>query len=333
MSGLKVADVSVIYDEVKAVDKVSFEVPSGQIVALLGPSGSGKSSLLRAVLGLEPITSGQITWDGENLAGIPTYKRGFGLMFQDGQLFPHQNVAGNVGYGLKHTGLSAEAAHQRVTDLLQLVGLADFGSRQITEMSGGQAQRVALARSLAPHPKLLALDEPLSALDRSLREWLSVELRRILTQSKTAGLYVTHDQDEAFTVADRIGVLIDGKMMAFGTPAQVWTQPGTKKVAEFLGYGPFISAQTANKCRLNVEGDLIGLAPGALRVKFRSAGDIALPVTSVRAQRGEAEVGVRLPDDQIAKATSVLVPEVEDLRPGDEVQLEWAVNLAVQVVE
>lgn len=333
MSGLKVTDVSVAYDETTAVDEVSFEVASGQIVALLGPSGSGKSSLLRAVLGLEPITTGQITWDDENLADIPTFKRGFGLMFQDGQLFPHQNVAGNVGYGLKNSGLDAEAKRQRITQLLQLVGLEGYGSRQITELSGGQAQRVALARSLAPRPKLLALDEPLSALDRSLREWLSVELRRILTQSKTAGLYVTHDQDEAFTVADRIGILIDGKMMVFGTPAQVWTQPGTKKVAEFLGYGPFISGESAHDWGLDISGALIGLAPGALQVKYEGAGDITLPVTSIRVQRGKAEIGVRLPDGQIAKASSLLVSQVDELRIGDEIEAKWAGHLVASVTE
>ena len=152
---LQVKDLTVKYGSTVAVDSVSMAVAEGEIVALLGPSGSGKSSLLRAVLGLEPVAGGKISWDGHDLSGVPTYQRGFGLMFQDGQLFAHRDVAGNIAYGLKGSGAQKQ---ERVRELLDLVGLKDYASRQVSELSGGEAQRVALARSLAPRPKLLGLD-------------------------------------------------------------------------------------------------------------------------------------------------------------------------------
>ena len=314
---LEVKDLTVKYGSTVAVDSVSMDVAEGEIVALLGPSGSGKSSLLRAVLGLEPVAGGQVLWNGRDLSGVPTYQRGFGLMFQDGQLFAHRDVAGNIAYGLKGSGAQKQ---ERVRELLDLVGLKDYASRQVSELSGGEAQRVALARSLAPRPKLLGLDEPLSALDRKLREGLAVQLRQILTAEGTAGIYVTHDQDEAFTVADKIGVLITGRLAAFGTPAQVWTQPGTRSVAEFLGYGPFVSPELAAKLGARVPrgAALIGLAPGALRVCFEGEG-VHLPVDSVHVRRGSVNVQVILPDGQLAGASAPLTHEAGAISEGEQV--------------
>lgn len=197
-----------------AVRDVSFDVAEGEIVALIGPSGCGKSTVLRAISGLEPLTSGAIYWSGENLASVAPHRRGFGLMFQDGQLFSHMSVAKNVAYGLSAQRVSKEEKAQRVDELLRLVGLPDYGSRAVTELSGGERQRVALARSLAPKPRLLLLDEPLSALDRSLRERLAADLARMLRETGTTAILVTHDHDEADTIADRVIAMRTGSLVS-----------------------------------------------------------------------------------------------------------------------
>lgn len=236
-TGLSLRDVVVAYpaggDVKVAVDGVNLDVGRGEVVALLGPSGCGKSSLLRAVAGLEPLAAGDVTWDGESVVGVPVHRRGFGLMFQDGQLFPHRDVAGNVAYGLH--GLPRQEQHARVAALLELVGLEGYAGRAVTTLSGGERQRVALARSLAPRPRLLMLDEPLSALDRTLRERLTEDVARILRASATTSLYVTHDHDEARAVADRVGIMVAGRLLQVGTPAEVWGAPASDVVADFLG--------------------------------------------------------------------------------------------------
>lgn len=244
--GLAVRDVVVHYrdddgTEATAVAGVSLDVGPGEVVALLGPSGSGKSSLLRAVAGLEPVAEGTVTWDGVDLAGTAVHRRGFALMFQDGQLFPHRDVAGNVGYGVE-TSLGRDARRARVTELLALVGLAGFEGRDVASLSGGERQRVALARSLAPRPRLLLLDEPLSALDRALRERLAGQIRAVLTATRTPAIFVTHDHDEAFAVADRIAVLDEGRLLQVARPVELWRHPASRRVAEFLGYEAFVPA-------------------------------------------------------------------------------------------
>lgn len=234
---LQVSDVTVRYpagpgEWNTAVDGVSLEIATGEIVALLGPSGCGKSSLLRAVAGLEPLSSGDVLWDGESVAREPVHKRGFGLMFQDGQLFVHQDVAGNVGYGLFRQPRAER--ERRVAEMLTLVGLAGYGARRVDTLSGGERQRVALARSLAPAPRMMMLDEPLSSLDRALREHLVVEMREILRGADATALYVTHDQGEARAIADRIGVMMEGALVQIGAPEQLWANPATPEVAAFL---------------------------------------------------------------------------------------------------
>jgi len=233
---LEVCGVAVNYGAVVAVDGVDLTVPDGEVIALLGPSGCGKSTLLRAVAGLEPVAAGRICWDGANLAAVPVHRRGFGLMFQDGVLFPHRDVAGNIAYGLRFTGLGRDQAEHRVAELLELVGLEGYGPRRVITLSGGEAQRVALARALAPRPRLLLLDEPLAALDRSLRERLLADLKSVLTTTATTALFVTHDQGEAFAVADRVAVMRSGSIRQQGTPREVWTEPADEWVARFVGY-------------------------------------------------------------------------------------------------
>ena len=197
-----------------AVHDVSFDVAEGEVIALIGPSGCGKSTMLRAISGLEPLSAGSIAWAGEDLAAVPPHRRGFGLMFQDGQLFAHMSVAKNVAYGLSAKRLPKEVKERRVAELLELVGLPDYGSRAVTELSGGERQRVALARSLAPAPRLLLLDEPLSALDRTLRERLAADLARMLRETGTTAILVTHDADEAETVADRVIAMNAGRLVS-----------------------------------------------------------------------------------------------------------------------
>lgn len=235
---IELKNVSVHYGETVAVDGVCLEIASGEILGLLGPSGCGKSSLLRAVAGLVPST-GTITINGADMRGVPVHERNVGVVFQDGQLFPHRSVAGNIAYGL--TKLDKPERDARVGELLELVGLAGMADRPVTTLSGGQAQRVALARSLAPRPAILLLDEPLSALDRELREHLSVELRQILQATSTTAMYVTHDQDEAFTVADRVGVMFEGEIAELGTLAEL-SQTTSEDVADFLDLDSLVRA-------------------------------------------------------------------------------------------
>jgi thiamine transport system ATP-binding protein len=230
MGGLSLDDVTVRFGDVTAVDAVSLRIPRGEVFALLGPSGSGKSSLLRAVAGLEPCT-GDIAFDGESVMRMPPHKRRFALMFQDGQLFPHLDVAGNVGYALRVAGLPSK---ERVAELLELVGLAGFGRRRVTDLSGGEQQRVALARSLAASPRMLLLDEPLSSLDRELRERLAGELHDILRAAGVTAVLVTHDHDEAGVIADRVGILDAGLLVQVGTLPELRANPVSDRVARFL---------------------------------------------------------------------------------------------------
>lgn len=236
MDGLELRGAVVRYGSTTAVAGVDLQVRRGEVVALLGPSGCGKSSLLRAVAGLEPLSAGELTWDGTDMTGVPVHRRNFGLMFQDGQLFPHRDVAGNVAYGLQMARTPRGEQRDRVAELLDLVGLAEHATRPITALSGGEQQRVALARALAPRPRLLLLDEPLSALDRALRERLVTELHDILRAAGTTALYVTHDHDEAFTVADRVALMRTGQIVQTGTPAELWDHPVDTEAARFLGY-------------------------------------------------------------------------------------------------
>ncbi|GAB2739408.1 ABC transporter ATP-binding protein [Nocardioides pakistanensis] len=242
---LTVRDLSVRFDDTVAVDDVSLDLPTGEVLAVLGPSGCGKSTLLRAIAGLEVLASGSVSWDGADLAGVPTHKRGFALMFQDGQLFPQQSVAANVGYALRLRGVSGGDRDTRVEELLALVGLPEHGNRLPAELSGGERQRVALARSLAADPRLLLLDEPLSALDRELRERLAGDLRRILTAAGTTALLVTHDQDEVWTVADRVAVMQAGRILQAGTLDEVWRAPVSGEAALLLGYPTILRGDQA----------------------------------------------------------------------------------------
>lgn len=283
---------------ITAVDGVSLSVAPGEIVALLGASGSGKSSLLRAIAGLEPLAGGRVTWDGEDLARTPTHKRNFGLMFQEPALFGNLTVGRNVAYGLHALPKSERGIV--VEEFLDLVGLPGFASRPVTDLSGGQAQRVALARSLAPHPRLMLLDEPLSALDRGLREHLVEVLGAVLRHTGTTAIHVTHDQDEAFALADRVAVLEEGQLLQIGTPEELWRHPASVDVARFLGYGTFLTAEDATALGVAdlAAAGVVGLGPSSLVVD--PTGE-SLPVAAENVRRGHIQVKLQLPSGQQAE--------------------------------
>jgi thiamine transport system ATP-binding protein len=257
---LRLDQVSVTYNAFTAVHPLDLEVADGEIVCVLGPSGSGKSSLLRAVAGLEPDATGDVWWDGTDLSRVPPHRRGFGLMFQDHALFPHRDVHGNVAFGLRMQRLPRTEIDTRTGEALALVGMSGFEQRRITELSGGEQQRVALARALAAAPRLLMLDEPLGALDRALRERLVAELRALFVRLGLTSLFVTHDHDEAFALADRLVVMHEGRIEQIGSPTEVWRRPANAFVARFLGwnvtgaFGHHVVAVRADRVQLT-DGD------------------------------------------------------------------------------
>ncbi len=233
---LSVEGLRVAYGDTVAVEAFDLSVRRGEVVVLLGPSGCGKSSVLRAVAGLETAARGRVRLDDVDVTATAAHRRGVGLMFQDYALFPHRDVAGNVGFGLRMRGNRPGAIARRVGEVLALVGLDGYERRAVHELSGGEQQRVALARAVAPAPKVLLLDEPIGALDRALRDRLLGELRALFDVLGITVVYVTHDQTEAFTLADRVVVMRDGRVVQEGRPVDVWRRPGDVFVARFLGF-------------------------------------------------------------------------------------------------
>ncbi len=237
MNGLSLTNIHKSFGAACALCGVSFEVAEGEIVALLGPSGCGKSTLLAITAGLEQPDRGEVLWNGQSLRATPPHRRGFGLMFQDYLLFPHKDVGANVAFGLEMAKWPRPKIEARLAQVLELVGLPGYAQRDVSTLSGGEQQRVALARALAPAPRLLMLDEPLGALDRTLRERLLAELGEILRAMKLTALYVTHDQEEAFALADRVVVMNLGRVAQIGAPQELYRRPASAFVARFLGMG------------------------------------------------------------------------------------------------
>jgi putrescine transport system ATP-binding protein len=232
---LQIRDIVKDFGGHKAVNHVSIAIAKGEIFALLGSSGCGKTTLLRMLAGFETPTSGSIVLDGKDLAGLPPYERPLNMMFQSYALFPHLTVADNIAFGLKRDGLPAAEIAQRVEAMLRLVQLEKFGKRKPHQLSGGQQQRVALARSLAKKPQLLLLDEPLGALDKKLREETQIELVNIIEEVGVTCVMVTHDQEEAMTMASRIAVMSEGRVLQTGTPNEIYETPASRFVADFIG--------------------------------------------------------------------------------------------------
>jgi thiamine transport system ATP-binding protein len=293
---LRVEQAVVRFGTHAALAGIDIEVGATETVVVLGPSGCGKSTLLRAIAGLEPLTSGRIEWDGTDLAGVAPHRRRFGLMFQDYALFPHRDVRGNVEFGLRMTGAPTAARAARVREVLALVGLEGYEARRVATLSGGEQQRVALARSLAPSPRLLMFDEPLGALDRSLRERLLDQLQELIERAALPVLYVTHDHDEAFALADRVVVMRAGRVVQSGSPAAVWESPADEWTARFLGFGPAVDAPVehgvartawgAFAVPANVTNGLarVVLRPGAVRL---DAGSLCRGVVHRRGFAGD----------------------------------------------
>ncbi len=247
MSRLEIQDIHKSYAGQAALAGVSFNIEQGQATVLLGPSGCGKSTLLAIIAGLEQPDQGQVSWDGQPLAGIPPHRRGFGLMFQDYALFPHMNVQANIAFGLHMQGWAKADIPARVEAVLDLVGLPGLTRRDVNTLSGGEQQRVALARAMAPNPRLLMLDEPLGSLDRSLRERLIADLPAILRRAGQTVLYVTHDQEEAFAIADQVVLLNAGRVEQIGAPQEIYCCPASPFAARFLEMPNLLPAEVHHR--------------------------------------------------------------------------------------
>lgn len=239
--------VSRYFGDVRAVDAVDFEIRDGEFFSMLGPSGSGKTTCLRMIAGFDRPTSGQIFLYGQDVSDLPPFERDVNTVFQDYALFPHMTVGDNIAYGLMIKKVAREERMKRVDEMLELVQLGGFASRKPSQLSGGQRQRVALARALINHPKVLLLDEPLGALDLKLRQQMQVELKAIQKRVGITFIFVTHDQEEALTMSDRIAVFSQGKIEQIGTPSEVYEKPATPFVAGFVGTSNLISGDVARR--------------------------------------------------------------------------------------
>jgi len=294
---LSVNGVSKAFGTTRVLREVSLTVADGEIACLLGPSGCGKTTLLRIVAGLEQADEGAVSYAGRDLTRVAVHQRGFGLMFQDFALFPHRNVADNIAFGLRMQGAAPDRIRQRVDEMLALVNLRGFGARRVHELSGGEQQRVALARSLAPQPQLLMLDEPLGSLDRTLRADLLSELRTILKRVGLTTLYVTHDQQEAFAIADHILIMRDGQIVQRGAPEEVYQQPANRGVAQFLGLNNLIAGRWA----IGPAGAVVQTDLGPLQLT---------PALSDAAQPGDAVIVLIRPEAARAAADGAPGPNL-----------------------
>jgi putrescine transport system ATP-binding protein len=347
---LSVTGLTIRFGTTTAVDRLDLHVDAGELFVLLGSSGSGKTTLLRAIGGFVQPDAGSIILNGTDLAPLPPHRRPVNTMFQSYALFPHMNVAANVGFGLRMRGLSRGEIEPRVSEMLELVSLQGFGGRRPAQLSGGQQQRVALARSLAPRPSLLLLDEPLSALDRNLRRDTREELTRLQRSLGIAFILVTHDQEEALTMADRIGVMHQGHLVQVGTPAQVYEQPNTRFVAEFLGAANVLPV-TVHNGRLELSGtgiavhaavpaqcDANWLAIRPERVAI-GASDAPNRVSGTVAQRtyaGETLTHlVRLADGTLLRTTTALHAGLNSGQAeiGDTVTLSWQPDACILLTQ
>jgi spermidine/putrescine transport system ATP-binding protein len=288
---LEIRDIFKTYDYKPLLRGISFSVSKGETVCLLGASGSGKSTLLRMIAGLEFPESGHILFNKIDLAQTPPHARDFGLVFQDYGLFPHLNIFDNVAFGLKMRNTSTEKINSRVAEMMSLVNLQGFEKRKVTDLSGGEQQRVALARALAPQPRLLMFDEPLGALDKSLKEDLLNQIRIILRKTKIPAIYVTHDQDEAFTIADRILLLQDGKIIRDSTPDEVWKNPNSAYAARMLGVGNVIEGVVTS-----ANQSITGVGIFTLNCKHKHSKGEKISLLLKQSEEGGDEIKLKVED-------------------------------------
>ncbi len=261
-AAIEYRNVTKRFGDILAVDDVSFEVKEGELLALLGPSGSGKTTTLRMLAGFETPTEGRITLAGRDVTTVPTHKRDTGMVFQDYALFPHMTVGENIAFGLKRKGFSGDEIDERIEEVLEMVDLGGFRDRNPPELSGGQQQRVATARAIAIEPTVLLMDEPLGALDKKLRDQLEVELVELQSQLGITTLYVTHNQEEALTMADRVAVMNEGRIEQIATPTEIYEEPATEFVADFIGDTNFLDGELSrgdDGLTLRMNGSEIGV--------------------------------------------------------------------------
>ena len=327
------SDLTRVYGSVKALDGFTLHIVPGELVALVGPSGCGKTTALRILAGLDRATSGSVSVGGRDLTSVPASKRDMGMVFQAYSLFPHMTVLDNVAFGLKMRGRDGAARRARAGDMLDLVGLGEHADRYAHELSGGQQQRVALARALAIEPSVLLLDEPLSALDAKVRVQLRDEIRRVQIEVGTTTLFVTHDQEEALAVADRVGVMNAGRLEQLAPPAELYSAPASRFVGEFVGLSNRIPAQVHDGVA-SVLGQEVPVLPGSATgsghalVRPESVSVVADPagpatVATVMFLGPLSRVTCTLADGSgvIAQLASA---DALRLQPGDSVRLEVA---------
>jgi ABC-type Fe3+/spermidine/putrescine transport system ATPase subunit len=324
---LTIRDLTFQYGTTPVLYGIHLDVRPGEIVAVLGASGSGKSTLLRVIAGLERMQSGLIAWDGQSVDHLAAHQRGFGLMFQDYALFPHFNVIENVMFGLRMKGLPRNESRQRAQEMLRRVRMEEFARRSVSDLSGGEKQRVALARSLVAQPRLLMLDEPFGALDAALRRDLIEEVRTILAGGDTAVIYVTHDQAEAFSIADRIALMHRGRFIQVTTPIDLLSRPENAYVARFLGLGNLLRVERPSGDRaetaigtidLKPDDDYLFIHPWAVQL-----GETGIPasVQSISIEGLTARLTVCLSDGQ-PLSFSAAARSCIDLQPGQGVHLQ-----------
>ena len=354
---VQIVDVVKKFGETVAVKGVNLSVRKGELFALLGSSGCGKSTLLRMLAGLETVTSGSILIDGEDLAQMPPYRRPVNMMFQSYALFPHMTVETNVAFGLKQEGVAKAEIKDRVQAVLELVQMSRFAKRKPHQLSGGQQQRVALARSLVKRPKLLLLDEPMSALDKQIRQRTQIELVNILDQVGVTCIMVTHDQEEAMTMAGRLAVMSEGEIVQLGTPHEVYEYPNSRFSAEFIGSTNLFDGNVVEDEPDHVFIETPDL-PSRLYVSHGITGPLGMPVTvSVRPERmaltrkppegaynwgkgvitniaymgGYSLYHVKLDGGKtvIANVSSLALSEIETPTWGDEIYVRWSASAGV----
>lgn len=296
MAFLELDRIDKTYEQAPLLREVSLTVERGEVVSLLGASGSGKTTLLRIIAGLEPSEGGRVLLEGRDLAHVPTHERGVVLMFQEYALFPHRTVAENVAFGLRMRGRSQGAIDEKVAEMLEVMGLERFADRSVVDLSGGEQQRVALARSLAPEPRLLLLDEPLGSLDRTLRQRLLEELAVILRRVGVTTITVTHDQEEAFALADRVALLHGGQIVQVGPPTKIYRAPANAWVAEFLGLENLFDAEVTGEHQVETALGPLELPEEIALPEVGAPGSLLVMPWGVHLVDGETSAGDQAPN-------------------------------------
>ena len=306
------------YGSVRAVDDVTLDIEEGEFFAMLGPSGSGKTTCLRLIAGFEQPTSGHLEIFGETAEGVPPYRRNVNTVFQDYALFPHMNVLDNVAYGLMVRGMAKGVRHRKAGDMLSLVALGAYGDRKPSQLSGGQRQRVALARALVNEPKVLLLDEPLGALDLKLREQMQVELKTLQRSLGITFVFVTHDQGEALSMADRVAIFNEGRIIQAGTPEDIYERPRVKFVADFVGSSNVLTPEFA--ARTGGAAKWTSLRPEKISVGSGTGASIMGRVISAHYQGAVTRIAVDAEGQRLMASIASGGPAIAE---GATVSLHW----------